>query len=96
MSRTKEATSELEQRDRAMKVGQSSPWKRRDDGGLAIGPSNGGLSLEYIQNVAVKRTGATNIEAQSDREDSRPDLSSSDRIKHAGRYQWNHPAATDA
>ena len=61
---------------------------------MAIGPYDGGISLKGTQDVAVKRPSATDIEAQDDWEDSRPDISSSDSIKHAGRYQRKIPAAT--
>ena len=61
---------------------------------MAIGPSDGGISLEGTQDIAVKRPCATNIKPQADREDSKPDLSSSDSIKHAERDQMNHPTVT--
>ena len=61
---------------------------------MTIGPSDGVISLEGIQDVAVKGPGATNNKAKADWEDSTPDLSSSDSIKHHKMDQQNHSAAT--
>ena len=68
--------------------------KRRYDGRVAIGPYVERVFVKDTQNVAVKRPSAANIEAQADREDSRPYLSSSDIIKHAGKDQRFYPVGT--
>ena len=61
---------------------------------MAIGPSEEGILFEGAPDVAAKKFGATDIEAQAYQEDSRSDLSSSDSIRHFGRDQRNHPPAT--
>ena len=49
--------------------------------------------MKGTQAVADKQPGATNIKAQADRKDLRPDLSSSDSIKHAVMDQLNNLTA---
>ena len=61
---------------------------------MAIGPTNGRVSLDNSQDAVIKHPGATYIEAQANREDLRPDLSSSGSIKHAKNDQWDHQTAT--
>ena len=84
VARIKKAASELERRDRAMKV-EYRPVrfvkKRRYDGRVAIGPYVERVFVKDTQDAAVKRPSAANIETQADRGDSTPDRGTSNPLE---------------
>ena len=75
---------ELEQRDRhEIRVSADRVCaKRSEEGRVAIGPINVRIQLEDTYDVAIQRSGATNITAKAKKEDLRPHLSSSNSLKH--------------
>ena len=60
---------------------------------MLSGPKDEEISFEDTKDGAIKPPGATFIEAQTNREDTKPDLSSSNNYKHTGGNQRNHLAA---